>query len=54
MDHLMEGMGSGPNLAIKRLVSIGTMLNLDGDGHGHGNGTCKRAFTEDYVSFIAS
>ena len=53
MDHLMERLGSVPNLPIKRSASIGTMLNFDGEGHGHGNGdsTCKHPFSNTNYKF---
>ena len=50
-DHLMQRMGSVPNLPVKRSVSIGTMLNFDGDGHGHGDGTCKQALNALRIYF---
>ena len=44
-DCLTDRLGSEPILSIKRFVSIGTMLNVDGDCDcdGHGDGTCKQA-----------
>ena len=45
MVHLMDRMGTEPNLSIKRSISIDTMINFDSDrdGHGDGDGTCKQA-----------
>ena len=33
---LTDGMGSKPNLSVKRPISIGTLINFDDDGNGHG------------------
>ena len=45
LDHLMDRAGSESNLSVRRSITIGTMLKLDGDGDGHwnGKGMCKQA-----------
>ena len=47
MVHLTVRMGSLPFLPVKRTVTIGTMLKLDGDGDEHevGDGTSKQTLT---------
>ena len=54
MDHLMDRLGTEPNLSIKLSVSIVTMLNFDGDGDGHGNGdgTCKTGHKASFTSTV--
>ena len=38
--------GDGPIFSIRRSVSIGTMINLDGDSEGGGDGVgmCKQNY----------
>ena len=50
-DRLIGRMGYVPILSVKRSVSIGTMIDVDGDrdGHGDGDGTCKQPLRPAYV-----
>ena len=48
--HLTGRMGSTPILPIRRTVTIGIIVKLDGEGDGHSNGvsTCKHTLKGTY------
>ena len=47
---LKDRMGTVPNMSIKRPITIGTMIKIDGDSDrdGGGDGTCEQPFSSGW------